>query len=135
MNLAVLVMGTNRLREVDILVSSLISEPYRIIHTGQETVQLMRNRSEWPAIQTSLINKEFIIVSSKHSSNLSFYKDTIQTFSARLPANTVSIKYINRERIVINTRAGIQSLKIMASEGRQLNNIKPNITSSINPGE
>jgi ligand-binding sensor domain-containing protein len=107
-NVFVTAIGTNRFGEVDILVSLVKGDPFCIVHTGQESIQLVKKKAEWGVVQTSLLNKEYIIISTNHGAEWSFFKDSVQTISTSLPSNVVSIKYIDREKIVINTRAGLQ---------------------------
>ena len=54
-----------------------------------------------------MINPDYVILSSEHSAQLLlFYKD--KRFSTGTPKNTVSISYINKRKIVINTTTGIK---------------------------
>ena len=110
-NLLILVgaVGTNRDGRVEVfdVEYKVAEEPHFLIHTDGKTIEL-KNRIYWPEVQSSVINQDYVIIPSGHSTQLSFYKDTSEVISTKIPSNTVSISYIDKRKIVINTRTGIQ---------------------------
>jgi len=78
-----------------------------LVDIKKQTIELT-TEAYWPDLQTSIISPDYVITSSKHSSRLTFYKDTTRIISTETPANTVSITYINRNKIIVNTRTGIK---------------------------
>ncbi len=78
-----------------------------LVNLNKEKIEL-KNEARWPALQTSIINPDYVITSSNHSSRLTFYKDTTRIISAETPPNTVSVTYINKNKIIVNTRTGIR---------------------------
>jgi histidine kinase/YXYXY domain-containing protein/two component regulator with propeller domain len=102
-------IGVNRHGEVAILVSisTVPGGTHYLIHTSKESLEV-KNAAYWPDVQSSLINPDYTIISSHHSSQLSFYRDTSEVISTRIPTNTTSVNYIDRGNVAINTRSGLQ---------------------------
>ena len=110
-NLLILVgaVGTNRDGRVELfdVEYKTPEDPHFFIHTDGETTEL-KNRFYWPEVQSSVVNQDYVIVPSGRSTRLSFYKDASEVISTKIPSNTVSITYIDKRKITINTRTGIQ---------------------------
>lgn len=85
-------------------------ELFYIIHSTRGNLQLVKNRPDGPDASSSLINPEYTIIPSRHSSHLSVYHDTSEIISTALPLNTVNISYIDKGNIIINTTTGIKLL-------------------------
>jgi ligand-binding sensor domain-containing protein len=106
----VLAIGRTANGEVKVVCteSGTPGKPPLVVHSINGSVDTIKNSLDWPEIQTSLINEDYLIIPDKYSSHLTFYKDTIENLSADLPQNTVSISYFNKRKIIINTRTGIK---------------------------
>src|SRR5689334_21441683 len=108
-DLDVFAVGTNRNGQVEVFVADYkeLEHPLYTIYRDSENIRL-NDTITWSQIQTSVINRDYLIISNRHSSQLSFFKNEDKVSSIDIPENSVSISYINESKIIISTRAGIK---------------------------
>jgi hypothetical protein len=109
--IAVDALGIDKYGEAELLVTiytdALSRSLLYLVHPGRENMKV-ENKSEWPEVQSSIINPDYIIIPNNNHAQLSFYKDKSKTISTTLPLNTVSISYIDKRKVIVNTRKGIK---------------------------
>jgi sugar lactone lactonase YvrE len=110
LNIGVYTIGTNKSGEVELIVEAHSIPKQHFLIKSNEDLEIFKTRPDWLTISTSLICPEYIIIPSpgKRGPRLYFYKDTNEVFSLGVPPNTVSINYIDKNKIIINTRTGIR---------------------------
>ena len=104
-------IATNPAGQVEMLVgeyTDLGHPPQILIYRDGKKIKLT-DRAYWPDVQTTMIGPDYIILSRNHSSELLlYYRNSNKVVSTETPRNSVSISYINREKIILNTRTGIK---------------------------
>jgi ligand-binding sensor domain-containing protein len=104
-------MGTNKNGEVEILIEAypnLTGDFHYLFNTSQQKIKRLEDKPGWTDLSTSLISPDYLVIGSKHYSNLIFFEGSPKMVSTKIPLNTISISYINRNKISINTRTGIE---------------------------
>jgi hypothetical protein len=104
--------GVDRNGQIEILVAEYkeLGRPQFFLTYGNgEKIRLNVKEDIWSESQTSMISSDYVIVSSEHSAKLLlYYENATKVISTGTPKNTVSISYINKRKIVINTTTGIK---------------------------
>jgi sugar lactone lactonase YvrE len=79
-----------------------------LIHTSLKDIVIFKNKPKWADPSGSLLNSDYIIIRRKHTSEFWIYRDSSNFASIPTPLSTVSMSYIDKQKIIINTRAGIK---------------------------
>ncbi len=79
-----------------------------LVNAQKKNIKVIKRKPNWSEVSTSLINEDYVVISSRYSSYLSFYKDTSEIFLTKMPLNTVSINDMGPREIIINTTTGIK---------------------------
>jgi ligand-binding sensor domain-containing protein len=102
-------IGLNEKDEVEVLTEDSVNKKhYFTIRSDNGNVKMMKTDSVSPENSKCLITPDYVITPSYRGKYLSFYSDGNEAIRAKLPPNTVSINYIDKNKIVINTRNGLR---------------------------
>jgi ligand-binding sensor domain-containing protein len=108
-------LGINKSGEVEFFLSKFS------IHTGvrhylfnplKEITDTIKEMSFSGDVSSLLINPDYLISPDNQNFQLSFYKEGNKFMSVKIPKNTTSLSYLDKDRFTINTMMGMQIFNI-----------------------
>lgn len=114
-NISIRGLGVDKQGEVQFLLSEfsrVTGFKHYFFNPLKEKLTAISQKTLAGDVSTFLITPDYVIIPNDQISRITLYKNTNEVLSIKIPKNTTSISHLDKNRITINTIAGMQIFDI-----------------------